>query len=50
MRKLSPFYQCAGHDPLRNGLSWTSAEIALATVAVLTVAAVITFRRRDVAA
>ncbi|HET9657568.1 MAG TPA: ABC transporter permease subunit [Kineosporiaceae bacterium] len=50
VRQLSPFYQYAGHDPLRNGLSWTSAGIALATVAVLTVAAVIAFRRRDVAA
>jgi ABC-2 type transport system permease protein len=50
VQKLSPFYQYAGHDPLRNGLSWGSVAVAVATIAVLAVAAVLAFRRRDVAA
>ena len=46
----SPFYQYAGHDPLRNGLSGLGVLVALATVAALVVLAVAGFRRRDVAA
>jgi ABC-2 type transport system permease protein len=49
-RKLSPFYQYLGHDPLRNGLCGTSLVIAVGTVAVLAVVAVVGFRRRDVIA
>jgi ABC-2 type transport system permease protein len=50
LQKLSPFYQYIGHDPLRNGVSASSVLIAVATIAVLAVAAVLAFRRRDVAA
>lgn len=47
-QKVSPFYQYAGHDPLRNGVSTAGVVVALGTVAVLTVIAVLGFRRRDV--
>jgi ABC-2 type transport system permease protein len=47
-QKLSPFYQYVGHDPLRHGVSRTSVGVAVATVAVLAVVAVLGFRRRDV--
>lgn len=47
-QKLSPFYQYIGHDPLRSGLSWTSVSVAVATVVVLAVVAVLGLRRRDV--
>lgn len=50
VQKVSPFYQYIGHDPLRNGVSSSSALIAVTTVAVLALVAVLAFRRRDVAA
>lgn len=50
LQQLSPFYQYIGHDPLRHGVSWTSVGVAVATVAVLAVVAVLGFRRRDVLA
>ncbi len=50
VRKVSPFYQYAGHDALRNGVSIAAVVVALATLAVLTALAVEGFRRRDVAA
>ena len=49
-QKLSPFYQYVGHDPLRHGVAWTSVGVAVATVVVLGVIAVLGFRRRDVLA
>ncbi|GAA2095777.1 hypothetical protein GCM10009841_07150 [Microlunatus panaciterrae] len=49
-QRVSPFYQYVGHDPMRNGLSWSSLAVALATVVVLVVVAVLVFNRRDVAA
>lgn len=49
-RPISPFYQFSGHDPLRTGVSLPAAGVALATIAVLTVAAVLAFRRRDISA
>jgi ABC-2 type transport system permease protein len=48
LQKLSPFYQYVGHDPLRNGVSWPSVGVAVATVLVWCVVAVLGFRRRDV--
>lgn len=50
VRKLSPFYQFNGHDPLRNGVSTAAVMVAVATVLVLVTVAVAGFRRRDVAA
>jgi len=49
-QKLSPFYQYAGHDPLRHGLSWPATLTAVTTILVLAVIAVAAFRRRDLAA
>lgn len=49
-QKFSPFYQYAGHDPLRHGLSWPATLVAVATIVVLAAIAVAAFRRRDVAA
>jgi ABC-2 type transport system permease protein len=48
VRKLSPFYQYIGHDPIRHGVSLAALGIAAATAAVLVAAAVAAFRRRDV--
>ncbi|QBJ94568.1 ABC transporter permease [Rhodococcus sp. ABRD24] len=48
-QKFSPFYQYAGHDPLRNGLSAPAVLVSLGTVAVLVAIALPGFRRRDVA-
>jgi ABC-2 type transport system permease protein len=48
LQRLSPFYQYIGHDPLRHGVSWPSVSVAVATVVVLSVVAVVGFRRRDV--
>ena len=45
----SPFYQYAGHDPLRNGVSAVGVTIAVATVALLTLVAAWSFERRDLA-
>jgi ABC-2 type transport system permease protein len=50
MQKLSPFYQYAGHDPLRHGLSMAGVAVALLTIAALTATAAARFHRRDVAA
>jgi ABC-2 type transport system permease protein len=50
VRKVSPFYQFNGHDPLRNGVSGAAVLIAVATVVVLVSLAVGGFRQRDVAA
>lgn len=47
-RVVSPFYQYAGHDPLRNGVSWVAVVVALATAAVLAGIAVVGFGRRDI--
>jgi len=49
-QRYSPFYQYAGHDPLRHGFSLPAALVSLATVAALIVAATIGFGRRDVLA
>lgn len=48
LRKLSPFYQYVGHDPLRTGLNGPAILVSCGTVAVLLVIAVLGFRRRDV--
>ena len=50
VRKLSPFYQFNGHDPLRNGVSGAAVLVAVGTVVVLVSLAVAGFRRRDVPA
>jgi ABC-2 type transport system permease protein len=50
LQKFSPFYQYAGHDPLRNGLSGLGVLVALASMAAFAALAVAGFRRRDVAA
>ncbi|MFI6431000.1 ABC transporter permease subunit [Rhodococcus oryzae] len=47
-QRTSPFFQYAGHDPIQHGLSASSAVIALATVAVLIIIAIVGFDRRDV--
>ena len=49
VRRLSPFYQFNGHDPLRNGVSAAAVLVAVGTVVVLVTLAVVGFRRRDVA-
>ena len=49
LQNLSPFYQYAAHDPLRQGISWVSVGVAVATVVVLVVVAAVAFDRRDVA-
>lgn len=48
-QRVSPFYQYIGHDPIRTGVSVSSLGIAAVTAAVLVTAAVIVFRRRDLA-
>jgi ABC-2 type transport system permease protein len=48
LRRLSPFFQYSGHDPLRTGLSPTAAFVTIASSVLLVVAAVRAFRRRDV--
>ncbi len=50
LRKLSPFYQYIGNDPLRNGLSLAALGVAVASIVVLVAASVSAFRRRDVLA
>jgi ABC-2 type transport system permease protein len=50
VQKLSPFYQYAGHDPLRHGVSVAGVVVALFTIAALTAVAAASFHRRDVAA
>lgn len=48
-QKFSPFYQYAGHDPLRNGLSVPAVLVSIGTVVLLVVVALFGFGRRDVA-
>jgi ABC-2 type transport system permease protein len=50
VRKISPFYQYLGHDPIRTGLSATAVGITSLSTLVLVVLAVLAFRRRDVTA
>jgi beta-exotoxin I transport system permease protein len=50
VQKVSPFYQYAGHDPLRHGVSVAGVVVALVTIAVLAGVAAYGFHRRDVAA
>jgi len=50
LQRYSPFYQYAGHDPLRNGISATGLLVAAVTVLAFVAIAVVAFRRRDVAA
>jgi ABC-2 type transport system permease protein len=47
-RRLSPFFQYSGHDPLRTGLSPLAAAVTTASIVVLVVAALAAFDRRDV--
>lgn len=47
LRKFSPFFQYVGHDPIRHGFSWIAVAVALATIAVLLLAAARLFARRD---
>jgi len=47
---FSPFYQCAGHGPLVQGLSVSAVVVAVGTVAVLAVIGFAGFQRRDIAA
>ena len=47
-QRYSPFYQYAGHDPLRHGFSITAAVVSLATISVLIAVAMVGFSRRDV--
>ncbi|WP_330474113.1 ABC transporter permease subunit [Terrabacter sp. C0L_2] len=48
VQKLSPFYQYAAHDPLRQGISWPAVGVAVGTVLVLVLVAAVGFDRRDV--
>jgi ABC-2 type transport system permease protein len=47
-QRFSPFYQFAAHDPLRHGISYPAAGVALATFILLIALAVWGFRRRDI--
>jgi ABC-2 type transport system permease protein len=49
LQKVSPFYQYAGHDPLRHGVSIAGVVVAVAVIAALAAAAAVAFHRRDVA-
>jgi ABC-2 type transport system permease protein len=48
VRKVSPFYQYLGHDPIRHGLSTAAVGISVVSIAVLIALAVLAFRRRDI--
>lgn len=48
IRKLSPFYQYVGHDPLHNGFSPLALAVAVGSTAVLVGLAVLFFDHRDV--
>ena len=48
VRPLSPFYQYSGHDPLRSGLWPFGVVVAVVSTAILVIAAVYAFQRRDV--
>lgn len=50
VRKLSPFYQYIGHDPLRTGLSGAAVVVTAASIAAILALAVGAFARRDVLA
>jgi len=50
VRRFSPYYQYAGHDPLRNGVSWPAVGVAVGTILVLAALAAAAFQRRDIAA
>ncbi|MDA3936241.1 MAG: ABC transporter permease subunit [Actinomycetota bacterium] len=48
VQKLSPFYYYLGSDPLNNGMDWSHAAILAVIAAVLFVAAIPLFQRRDI--
>ncbi len=48
VRRLSPFYQYSGHDPLHTGLSVAAVAVTVASTVVFVAAAVWAFQRRDV--
>jgi ABC-2 type transport system permease protein len=50
IRPLSLFRYYMGNDPLRNGLNFADAGVLAAVIAVLLVAALVAFDRRDLAA
>ena len=47
-RKLSPFFQYNGHDPLRAGPSALALVVSVASIIVIVLAATRAFERRDV--
>ncbi|MEU4058552.1 MULTISPECIES: ABC transporter permease subunit [Rhodococcus] len=47
-QKISPFYQYAGHDPLRTGLSVPAILVSAGTVTLTVLVALWGFRRRDI--
>lgn len=49
-QRFSPFYQYAGHDPLRSGISWPAILVAVLSILVLATLAVAGLSRRDTAA
>ncbi len=49
IQRFSPFYQYAGHDPLRHGLSWPAVLVTVGSILVLAAVAVAGFRQRDIA-
>ena len=49
LRRLSPFFQYVGHDPIRQGFSGPALGVAIGTIAVLLFAAQRLFTRRDIA-
>lgn len=46
--RLSPFHYYLSSDPLNNGMHWGHAAVLVAVLAVLVVAAVALFERRDI--
>jgi len=49
-QRFSPFYQYAGHHPLRHGFSWPAILVAVSTILLLAAIAAAGFNRRDLAA
>jgi ABC-2 type transport system permease protein len=49
-QRFSPFYQYAGHDPLRHGISWPALIVAVLSILVLAAFAVAGLSRRDTTA
>jgi ABC-2 type transport system permease protein len=47
VRKLSPFYQYLGHDPIRHGFSLVAIGVTVGCTALLLWLAVVAFGRRD---